>query len=639
MSKALKVVAVVAAVVAVAATAVATFGVSLGVSAALAATAATVASVASAVSAAASMGAAALQKRPGLKGSVSQVMIGATMPIPYAIGLTFVGGMQVYDNSGGADNKYRHQVMAVSAAGPIESIDAFKADYANVGLSGESASGWYSSYLTMQKRLGARPETAHTSSLSAMPGWGAAHKMSGYASYRVSMKFDKDGKRFASGVPQFGVLVKGVRVYDPRLDSTYPGGSGAHRWDDEATWGWSENAALHALAYARGRFEGDVKIIGAGIPRDAIDLTDFVELANINDANEWAVGGIVYEAPDLSKWDNLKRILQAGGAKPIWSAGMLRLHISAPRPSLFRIEADDIAEGSVEVRAMKGWRERRNSIVPKYRSPDAKWEYVQGDAVTASTYLAEDGELKTEEVQFDLVQNEDQAAQLAAYEMVNAREFGPINMTVKPRLLAYRLGEAGTVHLPEAGLFEQLAVITGRSVNPATGAVTLTLESETSAKHAYALGLTGTAPPTPTIRSSQELDEAAADAGGAAAIVNVAQSYARNHTISTATGGDVTISAHERVYSDKVVPVDGATVATGLADGTEIFLYYEDEMRTGGTVTYQWVVTPPGIADDAGANPEHPHRHFIAFAKIAMDATDPPSGGGPAWWKFESYDA
>lgn len=660
MSKAAKIIAVVAGAVAVVATAGVALGALAGGTMMLTgvASAATIASIAGAVSGVASMVAAKLQKKPALKGSVSQVVIGATMPVPYAMGRTYTGGMQVYDNSAGDKNEWRYQVMVFSGGGPIEEFEGFYADYTHIPLSVGAeggATGWYSGFLEVQNRGGTRPENAHTATATAMPSWGTSHKMSGYASYRVAMKFDKDGKRFASGIPQVGYVAKGVRVYDPRLDSTYPGGSGAHRWDDEATWTWSENPALHALTYARGRFVTNgvayfdpsyfdpayfgtstesVKILGAGLPKDSIDIPSFVELANLCEANDWKVGGLIYEAPDLSKWDNLKRILQAGGAQPVWAGGLLRLRISAPRPSLFAISADDLADGSIEVQAMRGFRDRRNSIVPKYRAEDHKWEYVQGDAVTADTYVAEDGELKPEEIQFDLVQDKDQAAQLAAYEMVNAREFGPINMTVKPRLLAYKLGEAGTIDIPEAGLVNQLAVITGRTVNPANGTITLTLESETAAKHAYALGLTGTAPPTPVIRSSEELDIGAGDVGISGEAMLVLNSWTEGLTATVDASGNVLVSDHVRVYADKRVNVTGYNVLASGDPGEFIAIYYDDPDRAGGAVTYNSKV-PPENAGDAFASEANPHRHFIASMTVPTSGTNDGSTGGPPGWKQE----
>lgn len=49
------------------------------------------------------------------------------------------------------------------------------------------------------------------------------------------------------GSLQISARLWGRRVYDPRKDSTQPGGSGAHRLDNPATWEWSDNPAL-ALA-------------------------------------------------------------------------------------------------------------------------------------------------------------------------------------------------------------------------------------------------------------------------------------------------------------------------------------------------------------------------------------------------------
>lgn len=46
---------------------------------------------------------------------------------------------------------------------------------------------------------------------------------------------------------QITALFSGRKVYDPRLDDTQPGGTGAHRLADPTTWEWSDNPAL-ALA-------------------------------------------------------------------------------------------------------------------------------------------------------------------------------------------------------------------------------------------------------------------------------------------------------------------------------------------------------------------------------------------------------
>jgi hypothetical protein len=309
---------------------------------------------------------------------------------------------------------------------------------------------------------------------------------------------------------------KGPPVYDPRLDSTYPGGSGAQRWTDETTWTWSENPALHALTYLRGRYQNAIQVFGCGVPKAAVDIAFFVALANVCDANAWKCGGQIYEGPGISKWNNLKTILDAAAAKPAMVGGVITGTYSAPRTALDTITKADLTEGDVEIPAMSPWKDKYNTIVPRYRSEPHRWEYVQANAVIQPTYLTEDGESKSDERQYDLIQSVNQVAQRAAYDLANEREYGPIKLPCKPRLKHFRPGEALNVDFgditDDPALGVQLCVITSRTVDPSTGAVQLELYSETSAKHAYALGKTGVAPPTPTIPASGDIDAAVTSA-------------------------------------------------------------------------------------------------------------------------------
>ena len=66
--------------------------------------------------------------------------------------------------------------------------------------------------------------------------------LAGYAYSVVAMPV----KAF-DGQLAFSARIRGRKLYDPRLDSTVAGGSGAHRLADPATWAYSDNPAL-ALA-------------------------------------------------------------------------------------------------------------------------------------------------------------------------------------------------------------------------------------------------------------------------------------------------------------------------------------------------------------------------------------------------------
>ena len=143
--------------------------------------------------------------------------------------------------------------MVLSAAGPVEALESFLGDYSPISFGAgipsapTNATGYYNDHLWLSGRVGLRPETAFVAPAgrAALREWDSTYKLSGYAAYCVTMKFDKDGERFASGVPQWGAVFRGPRVYDPRLDETYPGGfvGGPCRWNDEFNFPLLQRAA------------------------------------------------------------------------------------------------------------------------------------------------------------------------------------------------------------------------------------------------------------------------------------------------------------------------------------------------------------------------------------------------------------
>lgn len=485
------------------------------------ATIATVASIATVVSAAASIGAQLLQKKPGAVGNVNSVTIGANSPVPYGMGRSFSPGSQLHDvgyggKVGKTKNPYLSKVFvySVSAAFAIEQI---LVDWNPISFFGNNAIGYYNSWLYVNRQMGARPEpVALSGPWGAIPDWSPAHKLSNYAAALWSYRFDRDNKRWANGIPVHGVVGKWSKVYDWRQDSTFPGGIGDHRWASEDTFAYDTNVALHAVTYARGRYNtGEptgIRMAGGGYGYDDIDWPAWTAFANVCDANGWEVNGFVYDGPGLSIWDNLKRICAAGAATPVISGGLLSVRFQSPKVALDTITPDDFADGERVVPGMRTWKDRINTMVPKFRSEANKWEYVQSQAVSFAEYIALDGEPKEEEYLCELVTDKDQAAQLTAYELFNRRELTGWTYTLKPRLWHIKLGEAYHLKDPELGV-DHLVVVAAISKDLARGVVTATFETETTAKHALALAMTGTAPPPPTLSPPGEGDDVAWDGG------------------------------------------------------------------------------------------------------------------------------
>lgn len=606
MSKTLRTVAVVAGAVALVATGVgAAAGAGLlgstaagGAAAGIAATAGSVAAYASVIAGVASIGAQLTAKKPPARGSVTDTIIQVDPPQPYMMGRTYSAGVIRHDvGYGGTVNKvknpYLGKVVVYSGGGPIQEIESRQFDYQPLSFAG----GWYFGYVGAHGQLGQTPEpTALPESLGTMPDWGSDYKLSGQAAVLWNFHFDKEGKRFASGIPPYGIVAKGVRVYDPRLDSTYPGGSGSHRLNNEATWQYSENPALHAIAYAYGRRQNGKRVFGVGLPATGIDMARFVTLANICDANAWKVGGTIYEPGN--RWDNLKDILAAGGAEPVFAGGVLTLRYRAPMVALDEVTEADLADEDMQVTAMQSYRDRINGVVPKYRSEEHNWQYVSTETVSVPTYVTEDGEEKTQERQYNLVQQADQAAQLAAYELVDGRELGPITVTLKPEWRRYKPGECLHLTLPSLEI-DHDAIILSREFDPATMTVRLTLVTETAGKHAFALGQTATPPSSPTLTDPADRDDIAGNNRSSYTWIAFADSIDGTVNFTTGDREDrvfIGIATNQQSATESTNPADYQWAASmGAPGGTRINGVLAEDVVAGAVGTPTLSVTQPAI--------------------------------------------
>lgn len=540
--------------------------------------------------------------------------------VPYVIGRTGVGGNIIFaDTSDDSNNTYLHYFTVLSGAGPIQGIDSFTAnnipvtfnpstgtltaegvnwrggwsssaayavnDAVGIGgsdyiataasinvtppntsywqtISGPSVGNWGDAMWQIYQ-LGEQPEDAigTVSGTGSVPEWGSSQATSGFAIVRWILKASTGS--YPTGTPQPLWVVRGPSVYDPRLDSTYPGGSGSQRSDDRTTWAYSENPYLHALTWCLGQTHNGKRVLGIGAPIANIDVAAFVAGANVADANGWNVGGQVFSTD--SKWEVLTSMLQAGGGVPLQLGAMISCLVDTPKTSVATLTGNDVV-GPCRVPGSQPRRDRINRVMPRYRSEGNNWQMVVAAPVEVSAYITADGEQRTKGVDFPLVQQVDQVAQLSAYGIFDARELGPIELSVKPRWQGIRPGDVFTMNEPELGLNSQTLLCLNRSLDPSTMAVTLTCRTETNAKHAAALALSGTAPPTPAL-TGIDLTLLAAPGGSAWSAAG-----------ASFTNGTVTVPA---------------IVVTGVIDNPNVNQIIIEQRVTGTAIWTQVGVYPP----------------------------------------------
>jgi hypothetical protein len=177
-----------------------------------------------------------------------------------------------YHEASGTDQEFIDYIIAL-AAHKVASIDEiyFEEKLAWTALGGVTSR--YSGYLTVTTRT--EGTAGNAIPINAGTVWDSSCRLTGCAYVRIRIKRSGNTKKTESplvqGLPsRVTIIGEGAPLYDPRLDSTVPGGSGSHRANDQATWGAyagsddHDNPALQLLWFLLGwKINGKLSV-GAG---------------------------------------------------------------------------------------------------------------------------------------------------------------------------------------------------------------------------------------------------------------------------------------------------------------------------------------------------------------------------------------
>jgi hypothetical protein len=415
------------------------------------------------------------------------------------------------------DLMYLGVPSVLSGAGPIDGYESFKADDETVTFdaTGKAITSQYAGELWFKTTMGNQPDVALTSPTglkngSILSGWTAAHKLSGKASYMVVMGENSKGTAYPTGEIKPLIVIRGLKGWDPRLDSTYPGGVGPCRLDNPATWVYLTNPLLWALKWSLGLWEGptlkgapahnsvtDYQVGGIGAKLSGIDVAAFVACANIADANGWTV--CAYPTTDDDKHAVLTSFLQAGGCIYASRAGKIScIQRAAPRTSVVTISAADTA-GPIEIDTAANRVDRINTIRPRIMSENHRWQLTAITEVTAAAYRTEDKGTRPRGIDYAYVSNATQGAQLAALQIANTREGIAGVVPLKPHLQKIKPGDAFTIIEPGFVLDGLKCLCLTSDFDPKTKIVAVSFVSETDAKYPFALGQSQLPPVAPAL--------------------------------------------------------------------------------------------------------------------------------------------
>ncbi|NKF51357.1 hypothetical protein G3R49_12395 [Shewanella sp. WXL01] len=382
-------------------------------------------------------------------------------------GTGMLSGILAHAEETGEDNKYLHLVIPL-VGHECESIEKVYFGDEVAWQKGTGLSSKYRSKARLKMHLGDQT-TADANLVADSSIWTEDHI--GYGITYIYARLSYDPEVFPNGVPNIKALVKGKKVYDPRLDTT-AGGSGSHRIDDQSTWEWSDNWALCVLDYTLNESGVGATLDEVNVESYALaanDCDEFVEYQTDEFEKRYTCNGTY--SHDKSPSSILESLLSAGAGTQVYISGQYHLYAGVFQgPEVITLTEDDVA-GNVDIRPYTPRSELCNAIRGTFVDPDNYYQPTDFPPHENDYYRAEDnGEYIDHDIDLPFTQSQWTAQRLAKLYLEMNRAGMQITMPVNMIGLAVSVGKVVRVQLPTAGI-DGLFVVTswpfeyGKSIN------------------------------------------------------------------------------------------------------------------------------------------------------------------------------
>ena len=334
-----------------------------------------------------------------------------------------VGGQVVFISNTGDDNKYLHMAI-VFASHEIQAYDEIWFNDKKIWtLTGGFQDDW-ATYVTIDRKFGTAGQAASSNLTSANVLWTSDHKLSGMAYIAFRLEWDAD--QFPQGIPNISAVVRGKKVYDPRLDVI----------------AYSQNPALCLRDYMLD------SSYGLGETNTNIDSTALIAAANLCDEqvsiaaggtqDRYQCNGVIDTGNQIKA--NIEQLLASMGGKLTYSGGKYFIDgADYKTPTYTFTEADIISDVQTQTRQSR--RGGYNGVKGIFVSEEKDYKVLDYPPQISSTYATEDGDPLYLDMPLPMVTNNLQAQRLAKIALLKSRQQVVISMSVNLTGLQIKVGD------------------------------------------------------------------------------------------------------------------------------------------------------------------------------------------------------
>jgi hypothetical protein len=390
------------------------------------------------------LGRALLTPKPqagdALTGLETQVQIGGDIPRQIAVGHVSVKGQLAYHNTNGPNNELYQRVFLLSDS-VVHSLTKVSINGVEHDLILGDTDAYHDVYTTAAHTsnfvmiLWKGNQTAADSLLvaNANPAgkWDPNSILTGIAYVACYFTYVKDSPLYENGIPDLSFHLKGSLLYDWRKDTT-AGGSGSHRWDDKATWEYTENPIVVLYNFRRGFYANGELILGMGVPANTMLLDIYTAAANSCDENvtlsdagtekRYRISTIFTADQNVTWGQSIDVILSTCAGYLHDYSGFDYPVVGVAQASVATITDNDLRIGSPITFAKKRTRDNLvNAVHGQFLDATSNFEPKSYEARISSVGTAEDGEERGVALDLLSVPSQFQAERIAEIRLREAR--------------------------------------------------------------------------------------------------------------------------------------------------------------------------------------------------------------------------
>lgn len=373
------------------------------------------------------------------------------------------GGTVLWTDVTGTNNKYLYQLTAI-AHGECESIEKvyfndevvwddgdYQGEWAGAGALGSDVKIVVKTGTSSQAPVNPNADGAELSISywinTTVDGNLYQHALNDIA--YVWTRFDHNPEKYPNGIPDVSVIIKGRKVYDPRIPE--------HSETNPSTWEYSSNPVLCLFDYLRN------EDFGAGIPASEFDESQIEDAADYCDQSigspsrtRYVCDGVVNTGQSVR--NNIKNILSCMNGRITYAGGKLRIEpYQYSTPHDLTLD-EDIIIGDFSIVAKNPRQDNYNVVKGTFVSEHIDYIKTEYPKQTSSNddYVTADVGEHVLNLDLPFTTNTIRAQRLAKLVLLRSRMQSRLRARLSAKALDYRVGDNINVSNAAFGIENQV---------------------------------------------------------------------------------------------------------------------------------------------------------------------------------------